>query len=190
MSGKPHLFVVTGRPGSGKTTFSKKLGSEIYMPVISRDEIKEGYVHTFGKGHAELSQETNKIVTEIFADTLKGLIANNVSVIVEAAFQHGVWSYILEPFMETARIYLLICKIDEEVALNRFVERGLNDPLREYFHGDKGVDMARKGVELSISPYEEPHFDVPTLYIDTTVDYGLLVDELKEYVFEDASKAP
>jgi len=51
---KPYLLVVTGRPGAGKTTFAKNLGNEIFMPVISRDQIKEGYVHTFGKRHTEL----------------------------------------------------------------------------------------------------------------------------------------
>ena len=189
MNNKPYLFIVTGRPGAGKTTFSKKLSSEIFMPVISRDEIKEGYVHTFGKSHAELPEETNKIVNDIFQSTLKGLIDGNVSVIAEAAFQHKIWSYLLEPFMEMARLYLLICKIDDRVALNRFVERGLNNPLREYFHRDKGVDMARKGVELEVRPYEEPRFNVPTLYIDTTADYSQSIQEIKEIVFDDSFKS-
>ena len=39
---------MTGRAGAGKTTLSKKLGARLWMPVISRDEIKEGYVNTFG----------------------------------------------------------------------------------------------------------------------------------------------
>jgi hypothetical protein len=44
----------------------------------------------------------------------------------------------LGKFMGKARVYLLICK----VALDRFVRRGLDNTLREYFHGDNGVDMA------------------------------------------------
>lgn len=83
---KPYLLVVTGRPGSGKTTFAKEFGGEIFMPVISWDQIKEGYVHTFRKRHTELPEEVNKMATEIFFDTLMGLVTNNVSVIAEAAF--------------------------------------------------------------------------------------------------------
>lgn len=175
---KPYLIVVTGRPGSGKTTFSKEFGHEIFMPVISRDQIKEGYVHTFGKRHDELPEEANKTATEIFFDTLMGLISNNVSVIAEAAFQHSVWSAMLEPFMGKAQVYLLICKVDEKIALDRFVRRGLDNPLREYFHGDKGVDMARKGIELSVSPYEEPRIDVPIFNIDTSGEYTPSIKEL------------
>ena len=53
---KPYLIAVTGRPGAGKSTFAHALGQRAFLPVISRDEIKEGYVHTFGKSHAELPE--------------------------------------------------------------------------------------------------------------------------------------
>lgn len=175
---KPYLLVVTGRPGSGKTTFAKELGNKIFMPVISRDQIKEGYVHTFGKRHTELPEEANKTATEIFFDTLMGLVTNNVSVIAEAAFQHRIWSTMLERFMGMARVYLLICRVDDKVALDRFVRRGLDNALREYFHGDRGVDMARRGIELSVSPYEEPRLDVPTFYVDTSGEYSPSIKEL------------
>ena len=42
MSRKPKCIIITGQPGSGKTTLAKKLGERLWMPVISRDEIKEG----------------------------------------------------------------------------------------------------------------------------------------------------
>jgi hypothetical protein len=106
------------------------------------------------------------------------LLTNNVSVIAEAAFQHKIWSTMLEQFMEKARIYLLICKVDDKVALDRFVRRGLDNTLREYFHGDKGVDMVRRGIELSVSPYEEPRLDLPTFYIDTSGEYSPSIKEL------------
>lgn len=175
---KPYLIVVTGRPGSGKTTFSRELGKEIFMPIISRDEIKEGYVHTFGQRHHELPEDGNITATAIFFETLLGLISNNVSVIAEAAFQHNLWSSMLEQFMEKAQVYVLICKVDENIALDRFVRRGLNNPLREYFHDDKEVDMARKGIELTLSTYEEPRINVPTFHVNTSGEYTPSIKEL------------
>lgn len=182
---KPYLLVVTGRPGAGKTTFSRELGKQLFLPVISRDEIKEGYVHTFGKRHSELPEDTNKTVNEIFFGTIGRLLSSNVSLIAEAAFQHKLWAPQLEQLKGKARMFLLICKVsDDRVALERFVNRGLDNPLREYFHGDKGVDLARKGVKLEVSPYDEPRLDVPTFHIDTTSDYDPSIDELKSMIFE------
>ena len=181
----PYLIIVTGRPGSGKTTFAKELSDKIYMPLISRDQIKEGYVHTLGKNHTKLPPEANKIATEIFFDTLMGLMENNISVIAEAAFQHEVWSSMLKRFMEIEkiRLYLLICKIDSKLALERYVNRGLNNELREYFHGDIGVAMARKGLDLKISPYNEPQLNIPTFHIDTSAEYNPSIDELRQAIF-------
>lgn len=175
---KPYLLVVTGRPGSGKTTFSKELGEKFFMPVISRDQIKEGYVHTFGKRHTELPDETNKIATDIYFEIIMNMLTNNVSLIAEAAFQNKIWSTMLEKYKSIARIYILICNVDGKVALDRFIRRGLDNPLREYFHGDKGVDLARQGVQLNVSPYDEPRFDAPTFHIDTSGEYNPSIKEL------------
>lgn len=181
---KPYLIVVTGRPGSGKTTFSRELGKEIFMPIISRDQIKEGYLHTFGKRHHELSEDINIAATSIFFENLLGLITNNVSIIAEAAFQHKIWSSMLEQFMEKAQVYMLICKVDEKIALDRIVQRGLNNPLREYFHDDKEVDMARKGIELTVSTYEEPRINVPTYHVNTLGEYTPSIKELSSMFFD------
>ncbi|MFY9176759.1 MAG: AAA family ATPase [Caldicoprobacterales bacterium] len=179
----PYLLVVTGRPGSGKTTFSKKLGEKLFLPVISRDEIKEGYVHTFQKPHVELPRESNRIVTDIFFRTVTDLIDNNVSVIAEAAFQHKVWVCQLDKLKKKSRLFVLICKVDGKTALDRFIKRGLVNPMRGYFHGDKGVGMAKQGIKLSVSSYDEPRLDVPTFHIDTSNGYRPSIDELRAKIF-------
>jgi len=48
LTSKARLIVVTGRPGSGKTTLAHTLAKAIHCPLISRDEIKEGLVNTTG----------------------------------------------------------------------------------------------------------------------------------------------
>jgi hypothetical protein len=79
---------------------------------------------------------------------------------------------------------MLICKADEKLSLKRFVKRGLENPMREYFHGDKGVELARRGVKLEINPYDEPHLvDVPTIHVDTTGAYNPSINELKTIIF-------
>ena len=91
MNRKPKCVIVTGRPGSGKTTLAKKLGERLWMPVISRDEIKEGYVNTYGVKHSQLPSDTDRIVSDFFFDAVNRYLTSNVSIIIEAAFQHQVW---------------------------------------------------------------------------------------------------
>lgn len=42
----PTLIVVSGSPGSGKTTLSYALARAVPCPVVSRDEIREGLMAT------------------------------------------------------------------------------------------------------------------------------------------------
>ena len=93
MNARPKCIIVTGRQGSGKTTFAKKLGERLWMPVICRDEIKEGYVSTYGVRHDELPPDANRLVTDLFFHLVKEYLAGDVSVVIEAAFQHKVWEF-------------------------------------------------------------------------------------------------
>jgi hypothetical protein len=77
-------------------------------------------------------------------------------------------------------MFMLICKVkDDRIVLERFIKRGLDNPLREYFHGDQ---INLNGKEAELSPYIEPRLDVPTIYIDTTDGYNPSIEELKTII--------
>src|SRR6476646_7417863 len=109
MNSKPKCIIVTGRPGSGKTTLARKLGPRLWMPVISRDEIKEGYVNTYGVKHDELPPDTDLIVSNFFFNIVSQYLANKVSVVIEAAFQHHVWQPRMPRILELSHPFLIIC---------------------------------------------------------------------------------
>ena len=179
MSKKPKCIIVTGRPGSGKNTLANKLATALWVPLVSRDEIKEGYVNTFGVRHDELPPDANGRATELFFGLVNEYLAGNVSVVIEAAFQHKVWEPRMPEIVRLASPFMILCSIDDSVAVRRYLERGLADPNREYYHGDNMVVHYRNtGELLPYASYTEPKFDVPSIEVSTDGEYVPGIEEI------------
>jgi hypothetical protein len=185
MTSKPRCIIVTGRPGSGKATLCKKLQPRLWMPLVSRDEIKEGYVNTFGVKHDQLPAGANGIATNIFFDIVDQYLAKKVSIIIEAAFQHKVWEPRVAEIAKIADPFMIICAVTAESAANRHLQRGLAEPEREYYHGDNRVVVYREtGVLLPAGEYETAHFDMPTIHVSTEGEYLPTIDEILDRIRE------
>ncbi len=89
------------------------------MPLVSRDEIKEGYVNTFGVKHDELPPDANARATELFFRLVQHYLEEQVSIVIEAAFQHGVWESRLPAMQELASVCIVLCDIDDAVKYSR-----------------------------------------------------------------------
>lgn len=167
---QPTLIVVTGQPGAGKTTLAHALAREIRCPALCRDEIKEGLIHTTGI-YGKPADDLGRQVYDVFFDTIALLLRQQVTLVAEAAFQHKLWAPELEPLLSVARVRIVVCYIDSELARVRQVERALSDQARTRFHHSDVVEAAQEGRELPPASYDPPHLDVPTLMVNTTEGY-------------------
>lgn len=184
LNNKPKLVVVTGRPGSGKTTMAKKLGDMTKLPVFCRDELKEGYVNTFGIHHNRLAPNANKMVTDTFFETIGFLLSRNVSLIAEAAFQHNLWEVLFKKVSSNTEVFFIICEVEPSLAAKRHLLRGLKDASREFYHGDNRVAHYKKtGELLEPGTYQVPCFNVPTIIISTGCGYSPALDSIKNELF-------
>lgn len=183
ITGKPKCVIVTGRAGAGKTTLAKKLGERLWMPVISRDEIKEGYVNTFRVKHDELPPDTDALVSEFFFWIVNQYLANKISVIIEAAFQHQVWGFRMPEILEIGSPMIVLCSVDDIVAAKRHLQRGLDNPSREFYHSDNRVVHYRKTGEFLLpASYDTPKLNVPTIKVSTAGEYVPCLDEIVKQI--------
>jgi predicted kinase len=188
MNVRPKCVIVTGRPGSGKTTLAKHLCGLLHMPLLSRDEIKEGFVNSFGVSHENLPTDTNRNVTDFFFSSIEMFLNARVSVVVEASFQHKLWGEVVPRLSGKGQLYFVVCDVDPALCAQRHLERGLETPSREFYHGDKRVKVFREtGEILGPRNYSPPSFDVPTLRVETTDGYSPELPAIRDFVMEEAA---
>ncbi|HWG27614.1 AAA family ATPase [Actinospica sp.] len=163
-SARPTLIVISGPPGSGKTTLAHRLARRIGCPAICRDEIKEGMVLASPGFEAAERDELNLRTLPTFFATLRLLLDAGVTTVAEAAFQDHVWRPRLEPLLEVADVRIVQCITDQAAAHERIRLRGAAEPTRK-------AHSEAEAHRLLGSDFVRLALDAPSLAVDTTDGY-------------------
>jgi predicted kinase len=183
---RPTLVIVSGPPGSGKTTLACQLAQALGCPLLSRDEINEGIFHTFNHDLAIASKDSvAKLTFDVFFRTIELLLSSCVSIVAEAAFQDYRWRLGLEQLEAVADMKIIHCEIDPELARQRLLRRRLKGPdtpgMRRSARARRvsGLDRPTAGGFQALS------LPVPALRVTTTDGYEPGLDEIVEFVRAD-----
>lgn len=172
---RPTLVVVSGPPGSGKTTLAHGIAAAIGCPAVCRDEIKEGMVHAYaGEHRAEPGEELTVRTFEVFFAALRLLVESGVTVVAEAAFQDPAWRRGLEPIIGSADVRIVHCAVDPRTARNRVEARPARPAHADAEYLARPDDPFATFVPISI--------DAPSIVVETTDGYSPGLDDVVAFV--------
>jgi predicted kinase len=166
----PALIIVSGPPGSGKTTLAHQIARAVGCPAVCRDEIKEGMVYATPGFVGGTGDDLTRRTLPVFFEVIELLLKSGVTTVAEAAFQDHVWRPNLEPLLASADLRIVQCTVSPEVAVERRLRRTAAEPTRRA-HPDGHVPEEFRRLAL----------DAPSIWVDTTEGYAPALDELAAF---------
>jgi len=168
------IVVVSGIPGSGKTTLAKQLAPILGVPLISKDVIKESLMDALGSGEMTWAMQLSRGAHVVMYDLAREM---QHGVVLEAHFHRGI----AEPELEALGRPLIqvFCQCPVELAWVRY-QRRRDDPTRHPGHRPEHQDddATRHWRETSPMPLV---LAAPLIEVDTSqyVDVRTLADEIR-----------
>lgn len=131
------LIIVTGLPGTGKTTLGKKIAEKFSLPFVCKDDFKEMLFDVLGSKDREWSQKIGMASYDILYHVTGESLKANKSLIVETNFDPKFANKRIDELQKKYNFipFQIRCITDGRILLKRFEER-VNDQGRHAGHCD------------------------------------------------------
>ncbi|MBW3587918.1 MAG: ATP-binding protein [Actinobacteria bacterium] len=169
MENRRPFVVVSGPPASGKTTLATAIASELRLPLIAKDTIKDALMEVLPVPDVEASRQLGRAAVRAM---LAVAAASPVGAVVESNFYRSVAGPEIGKL--PGRVVEVFCRCDTEIAASRYHERA---GTRHAGH----FDQIRTKEELWNEEVCEPVGDGwPVVEANTNelVDVGRLIERL------------
>ncbi|HEU4626142.1 MAG TPA: AAA family ATPase [Steroidobacteraceae bacterium] len=152
------IILVTGLPGTGKTTLARTLASRYRLPLIAKDLIKEPLLDVLGAADAAASRRLSDASFAVLFAIARELHAAGADMLLEGNFRAGEHEQVLSAAIPVwsgqASIAQVLCRVDESERVAR-LSRRRTDPARHAGHRDGDLAIARP------APNSDAFLDLP-----------------------------
>lgn len=137
------VLLITGHPATGKTTLAHHLASELRLPLISKDAIKESLVESLGGGTDEWLRKLSTAAWALVYQQIENLLKVSRSHIVESNFDpyyaNTHWQNLAGRY--DFKLVQLCCETEPSILLKRYIAR-IESGERHTGHVDASQDPA------------------------------------------------
>jgi predicted kinase len=122
---KPTIIIITGAPGTGKTTLGRQLAADLKLPFVYKDGIKERLYDTMGLQDREWSRRLGRAAYALLEHFAEVLLQAGQSFIIESNFDKELALPMFVGLQERwgYRPLQIWCRTEPELLLERFKAR-------------------------------------------------------------------
>lgn len=173
------LLVVSGHPGSGKTTVARKLAEVLRWPLVSRDDFKELLFDHLGIGDRAWSQKLGGVSYDMMDRALHLLMETGAGVVAETNFSAAAAASLRTRAEYMAYEVLEVCCTAPPSELMARFRRRADNGERHPGHQDAD-NLSEQAARVAV-PYE-PLAVGPVLRLDTSERPEVVCRRAEEWV--------
>jgi predicted kinase len=178
----PVLVIVTGLPGTGKTTIAKALAEQLRLPGFRKDELKEILFDVLGWSDKDWSEALDGACYELLWRTCEAELGAGRTCLIESNFEREPHAARIRDLLRRhgATAIELHCRTERHVLAERFKER-VEHGDRHPGHAEQSDDVLYNEAIPKLLHEPDPWLGVTELRlaVDTTdtnaIDTGAIV---------------